>query len=578
MAQRPRTQTTQLQSRRRSLSDPLAAALLPPENESQEQREARLRQEEEAKKRSENIDRMLRHDDKSRRRKKTVKVLLLGQSESGKSTTLKQFQLLHTPAAFRQERLAWRFVIYLNLVRSIRRILEAIAPEENNVIDEDEFADSSDAASIIISAPGATSSLLANSQPNYEHYRRRLAPLMELEQRLIGILSDPENNEEHEATHLPATSSPRGDARSLHHASSMASFQAAVGGHFSGRPAPRITIPAASTSASSSSSFFQYSSSYSSSHSSGNPLTSPRSPTSPATSLMSSTSNELSVRTGSNWKKHFALPKIQSPKTPESGEVEGWWEDPNDPVHTLNRCAPAMAELWRDPAVRHRLEEKRIRLEESSGFFLEEIDRITAKMYFPTDDDVLKARLKTTGVVEHTFSLAKNSEWRGVEWKIYDVGGARNQRQAWAPYFDDVNAIIFLAPISAFDQTLAEDPRVNRLEDSFHLWKSVIENKLLAHVNIVLFLNKCDLLKKKLESGVRLSNYISSYNRPNDYETVSHYFRNRFGAMHQSLTPNKDRELFIHLTSVTDTRTTHTIISRVRDSILTANLKSSSLM
>jgi hypothetical protein len=85
--------------------------------------------------------------------------------------------------------------------------------------------------------------------------------------------------------------------------------------------------------------------------------------------------------------------------------------------------------------------------------------------------DVLKARLKTTGVVEHTFSISQGNN-RGVEWRIYDVGGARNQRQAWAPYFEDgkclwfitsfvttddfvlclVTAIIFLAPISAFDQ------------------------------------------------------------------------------------------------------------------------------
>ena len=51
-------------------------------------------------------------------------------------------------------------------------------------------------------------------------------------------------------------------------------------------------------------------------------------------------------------------------------------------------------------------------------------------------DDVLRARLKTTGVVEHSFTLT-SAEFRGVEWKIYDVGGARNQRQAWAPYFED---------------------------------------------------------------------------------------------------------------------------------------------
>ena len=42
--------------------------------------------------------------------------------------------------------------------------------------------------------------------------------------------------------------------------------------------------------------------------------------------------------------------------------------------------------------------------------------------YVPSDDDVLKARLKTLGVVEHTFSLETGKE-RGVDWKIYDVGG-----------------------------------------------------------------------------------------------------------------------------------------------------------
>ncbi|KAH9854473.1 G-alpha-domain-containing protein [Lenzites betulinus] len=577
MAQRPSNRNPQPLPRPRASSDPFRELLQPPANETPDQREARLKQEEEARKRSDNIDRMLRHDDKSRRRKKTVKVLLLGQSESGKSTTLKQFQLLHTPAAFRQERLAWRFVIYLNLVRSIRRILEAIAPDEHCGIEEEEYGDTSETASIIISAPDPPSSSTASSQPNYEHYRRRLAPLMDLEQRLIAVLSDPEDNEEQEATHLPANSLP-GDSRNLHHAASLASLHAASGS-MAGRPAPRITIPPPlSTSPSTSSSSYAYSSSFSSSHSHGPSLTSPLSPTSPTASFMSTTTtHEPAVRTGSNWKKHFALGKIQSPKTPHGGELPGWWEDPNDPVHVLNRCAPFMTELWRDPAVRRRLDEKRIWLEESSGFYLEEIDRITAKMYFPTDDDVLKARLKTTGVVEHTFALAKDSEWRGVQWKIYDVGGARNQRQAWAPYFDDVNAIIFLAPISAFDQVLAEDPSVNRLEDSFQLWKSVVENKLLSHVNIVLFLNKCDLLKKKLESGVRLSQHMS-YNRRNDYETVSRYFHSRFGALHQTLTTNKARELFIHLTSVVDTQSTHTIITRVRDSILTANLKSSALM
>jgi hypothetical protein len=37
------------------------------------------------------------------------------------------------------------------------------------------------------------------------------------------------------------------------------------------------------------------------------------------------------------------------------------------------------------------------------------------------------------------------------------------QRAAWVPFFDNMDSIIFLAPISGFDETLAEDPNVNRL-------------------------------------------------------------------------------------------------------------------
>lgn len=77
-------------NRRRSISDPLAAALAPPPNEAPEERERRLNAEAEAKKRSDNIDKMLREGERQNRRKKVVKVLLLGQSESGKSTTLKR--------------------------------------------------------------------------------------------------------------------------------------------------------------------------------------------------------------------------------------------------------------------------------------------------------------------------------------------------------------------------------------------------------------------------------------------------------------------------------------------------------
>jgi hypothetical protein len=144
------------------LADPFEAALRPPPDETPAQRDARIHAEHLAKQVSDAIDEQLRVErEELQKSSANVRVLLLGQSESGKSTILKrtfsisrcgphmsiscprvsltprkhpytldslialtyitEFQLLHTPAAFQAERIAWRFVIYLDLIRSVRR-------------------------------------------------------------------------------------------------------------------------------------------------------------------------------------------------------------------------------------------------------------------------------------------------------------------------------------------------------------------------------------------------------------------------------------------------------------------------
>lgn len=108
--------------RSRSLSDPLARALLPPEDESPYERDSRLQREEAARRVSDQIDQQIRQEKAELKQQKNIrKVLLLGQvrswqiclkfthngpstltftvhalfvssvqSESGKSTTLKR--------------------------------------------------------------------------------------------------------------------------------------------------------------------------------------------------------------------------------------------------------------------------------------------------------------------------------------------------------------------------------------------------------------------------------------------------------------------------------------------------------
>jgi len=212
-------------------------------------------------------------------------------------------------------------------------------------------------------------------------------------------------------------------------------------------------------------------------------------------------------------------------------------------------------------------------------FFLDSIERVTALRYVPTDDDVLRARLKTLGISEHRFTLPAAGTMLSHDWRIYDVGGARSLRAAWAPYFDhNLDAIIFLAPISGFDEVLSEDPSVNKLEDSILLWKHIIAHPLLQHTQIVLFLNKCDLLRAKLAAGTNFNNFVVSFGqRSNEYEAVTNYLRKKFAVLHKHHSP-LPRIFYCHFTSVIDTKTTHHILLNVKDMVIRQNLQSSSLL
>jgi guanine nucleotide-binding protein alpha-1 subunit len=89
----------QIRPRRRSFSDPFEAVLLPPANETPEQREQRLNAEYAAKLVSDNIDQMIANERNAKKKAKAeIKVLLLGQSESGKSTTLKRERAIPCPS------------------------------------------------------------------------------------------------------------------------------------------------------------------------------------------------------------------------------------------------------------------------------------------------------------------------------------------------------------------------------------------------------------------------------------------------------------------------------------------------
>eukprot|EP01083_Nonionella_stella_P253088 871242_1 len=61
------------------------------------------------------------------------------------------------------------------------------------------------------------------------------------------------------------------------------------------------------------------------------------------------------------------------------------------------------------------------------------------KSYEPTIEDILNARMQTTGIIERTYFI------ENIQFNIFDVGGQRNERKKWLQLFDNVSALIFVA-------------------------------------------------------------------------------------------------------------------------------------
>ena len=79
------------------------------------------------------------------------------------------------------------------------------------------------------------------------------------------------------------------------------------------------------------------------------------------------------------------------------------------------------------------------------------MDRIWADGYVPNDQDLLRSRLRTTGITESVFDLGQ------LTYRMFDVGGQRSERKKWIHCFENVHCLLFLVAISGYDQCLVED-------------------------------------------------------------------------------------------------------------------------
>ncbi|XP_011312903.1 G protein alpha q subunit isoform X2 [Fopius arisanus] len=224
----------------------------------------------------------------------------------------------------------------------------------------------------------------------------------------------------------------------------------------------------------------------------------------------------------------------------------------------------AIKDLWADAGIQECYDRRReYQLTDSAKYYISDLARIEQPDYLPTEQDILRARAPTTGIIEYPFDLDS------IIFRMVDVGGQRSERRKWIHCFENVTSIIFLVALSEYDQILFESENENRMEESKALFKTIITYPWFQHSSVILFLNKKDLLEEKIMYS-HLVDYFPEYDGPKQDPVPA---REYILKVYLSSNPDPDRQCYSHFTTATDTENIKLVFCAVKDTIMQNALK-----
>lgn len=289
-----------------------------------------------------------------------------------------------------------------------------------------------------------------------------------------------------------------------------------------------------------------------------------------------------------------AMPTIDPPTVCASDETEekrNWILEQytNPDFEYTEQFYDYCEDLWRDRGVIECFERSNeYQLIDCAKYFLDKIAVVRKEDFSPTEQDILRARVLTSGIFETKFRVDK------VKFHMFDVGGQRDERRKWIQCFNDVTAIIFVAASSSYNMVLREDNTQNRLREALELFRSIWNNRWLRTISVILFLNKQDLLEDKIKSGKsKLEDYFPEFvhymippeaqpdidnGADREFTRAKYFIRDNFLQLSQQTNQGDSKQhsghhCYPHFTCAVDTENIRRVFNDCRDIIQRVHLR-----
>jgi hypothetical protein len=204
----------------------------------------------------------------------------------------------------------------------------------------------------------------------------------------------------------------------------------------------------------------------------------------------------------------------------------------------------------------------RVRSQLTVFSYLRHQERLHSKNYAANGEDFLHAYVKTTGIHETYL------ESHHMKYCVYDIGGDRAERKKWPYALDNVDCLVFVASLAAYD-TYPGHGYLNDMRDSLTWFESLLNTAIcLTTSTIVLLFNKADIFREKIKQSP-ISDFWPDYRGcEGDYDAAIKFFTEKFCTMQQ---PEDRREIYVYYSDATNTENSGIILQSIEALMVSKN-------